>query len=82
MRIAPKIVLPIVLIAVSVAGAGYLRATKPEVAPAPATEQVWDVRAATIERRDHQPRLVLYGELVAGREVTIRPKVAGEVVEA
>ncbi len=82
MRIAPKIVLPIVLIAVSVAGAGYLRATKPEVAPAPATEQVWDVRAATIERRDHQPRLTLYGELIAGREVTIRPKVAGEVVEA
>lgn len=82
MRIAPKIVLPIFLVAISVAGAGYFRATKPEVAPAPATEQVWDVRAATIERRDHQPRLVLYGELVAGREVTIRPKVAGEVVEA
>jgi RND family efflux transporter MFP subunit len=81
-RIAPKIVLPLVLIAISIAGAGYLRATKPEVAPAPETENVWDVRAATVERRDHQPRLALYGELVAGREVIIRPKVAGEVIEA
>lgn len=82
MRIAPKIVLPIFLIAISIAGAGYLRATKPEVAPAPETEPVWDVRAATVERRDHQPQLLLYGELVAGREVVIRPKVAGEVTEA
>jgi RND family efflux transporter MFP subunit len=81
-RIAPKIVLPILLIAISIAGAGYLRATKPEVAPSPKTEAVWDVRAATVERRNHQPALLLYGELVAGREVVIRPKVAGEVLEA
>lgn len=81
-RIAPKILLPIVLIAASLAGASYLRATKPEVAAAPEIEPVWNVRAVTIERRDHQPTLDLYGELVAGREVTIQPKVAGEVVEA
>ncbi len=82
MRIAPKILLPIVLIAASLAGASYLRATKPEVAPTPETEQVWNVRAAAIERRDHQPTLDLYGELIAAREVTIRPKVAGEVILA
>lgn len=82
MRIAPKILLPIVLLAISLAGAGYLRATKPEVAPAPEIEPVWNVRAATVERQDHQPLLDLYGELVAGREVTVRPKVAGEVIEA
>ena len=81
MRIAPKILLPIVLIAASLAGASYLRATKPDVAPEPETEPVWNVRAALIERRDHQPVLDLYGELVASREVTIRPKVAGEVIE-
>lgn len=79
---APKIILPIVLIAVSLAGAGYLRATKPEVAPSPETEPVWDVRAVEIERQDHQPMLDLYGELVASRAVILRPKVAGEVVDA
>lgn len=81
-RIAPKILLPIVLIAASLAGAGYLRATKPEVEAAPEIEQVWNVRAVAIERQDHQPALDLYGALVAGREVTIQPKVAGEVIEA
>ena len=82
MRISLRIVLPIVLIAASIAGASYLRATKPEVAAAPETEPIWSVRAATVERRDHQPTLDLYGELVAGREVLIRPKVAGEVIDA
>jgi RND family efflux transporter MFP subunit len=77
-----KVLLPIVLIAVSLAGASYLRATKPLVEPTPDIEQIWAVRTATIERRDHQPTLDLYGELVAGREVTLRPLVAGEVIEA
>ena len=82
MRIAPKILLPIILIAASLAGANYLRATRPEVMPAPEAEPVWNVRAATVERRDHRPILDLYGELVAAREVVVRPKVAGEVIEA
>ncbi|MGI9484677.1 MAG: efflux RND transporter periplasmic adaptor subunit [Geminicoccaceae bacterium] len=82
MRIAPKVLLPLILIAASLAGASYLRATKPEVAAAPETEPVWNVRAVMIEHRSHQPTLDLYGELVAGREVTIRPKVAGEVALA
>lgn len=82
MRIVPKILLPILLIAASLAGANYLRATKPEVAAAPEAEPVWNVRAVTVERRDHQPKLDLYGELVVGRAVTIRPKVAGEVIDA
>ena len=81
MRFAPKVLLPIVLIAASLAGASYLRATKPEVAPSPDTETVWNVRAVTVERRDHQPMLDLFGELVAGREVTVRPRVAGNVIE-
>ncbi|MGI9435874.1 MAG: efflux RND transporter periplasmic adaptor subunit, partial [Geminicoccaceae bacterium] len=77
-----KVLLPIVLIAVSLAGASYLRATKPEVESTPDIEQIWVVHTATIERRDHQPILDLYGELVAGREVTLRPSVVGEVIEA
>lgn len=82
MRIAPKILLPIILIAASLAGAGYLRATRPDVTPAPETEPVWTVRATLVEHGNHQPTLELYGELVASRVVTIRPKVAGEVIEA
>ncbi len=82
MRILPKILLPVLLVLVSVAGAGYLWATKPDVEPAPEVEQVWTVRTAAVDHRDHQPVLNLYGELVAGRDVAIRPDVAGKVVEA
>ncbi len=82
MRMLPKILLPLLLILVSVAGAGYLRATKPDVEPTPEVEQVWTVRTAAVAHRDHQPTLNLFGELVAGRDVSIRPEVAGKVTEA
>ncbi|MGH1481154.1 MAG: efflux RND transporter periplasmic adaptor subunit [Geminicoccales bacterium] len=82
MRLVPKLLLPIILIAVSLVGASYLRATKPAVDPSPEVERVWTVRATAVDHRDHQPTLRLYGELVAGRDVTIRPDVAGKVIEA
>ena len=82
MRLTPKLLLPIILIAISLAGAGFLRATKPQVEPAAEIEQVWSVRATVVDHRDHRPVLNLFGELVAGRDVVLRPDVAGKVVEA
>ncbi|MGI9450445.1 MAG: efflux RND transporter periplasmic adaptor subunit [Geminicoccaceae bacterium] len=82
MRLTPKLLLPIILIAISLAGAGFLRATKPKVEPAAEVEQVWSVRATMVDHRDHRPVLNLYGELIAGRDVVLRPDVAGKVVEA
>jgi multidrug efflux pump subunit AcrA (membrane-fusion protein) len=76
-----KFVVPIVLLAASLAGAGYLRSTRPAVQPAPAVERVWTVRAEPARFADHRPVLQLFGDLVAGREVTLRPLVAGEVIE-
>jgi len=81
-RTISKILLPVLLIAISLAGASYLRATKPDVMPSEDVETVWTVRATSIEHRDHQPFLDLYGELVSGREVILRSKVLGEVIEA
>jgi RND family efflux transporter MFP subunit len=77
-----KFVVPIVLLAASLAGAGYLRSTRPAVQPAPAVERVWTVRAEPARFADHRPVLELFGDLVTGREVTLRPLVAGEVIEA
>ena len=82
MPAALKILVPIALLASSLAGAGYLHSTRPAVQPAPAVERVWTVRAEPARFADHRPVLELYGDLVAGREVTLRPLVAGEVVEA
>ena len=81
MRLTPKLVLPVLLVALSLAGAGYLRATKPKVDAEPEVEQIWSVRTAAIERRDHQPMLALFGELVAGRDVILRPDVTGKVID-
>ena len=81
MRLTLKLLVPILLIAVSLAGAGYLRATKPKVEPEPEAEQVWSVRAAAVDRGDHRPALNLFGELVARRDVLLRPDVTGKVID-
>jgi membrane fusion protein, multidrug efflux system len=77
-----KGLVPIALLAASLAGAGYLRSTRPAVQPTPAVERAWTVRAQPVRFADHRPHLQLYGDLVAGRDVTLRPLVAGEVIEA
>jgi RND family efflux transporter MFP subunit len=82
LRTTFKVLVPIVLVAASLAGAGYLRSTRPAVQPAPAVERVWTVRAEPARVADHRPVLQLFGDLVAGREVTLRPLVAGEVIAA
>jgi RND family efflux transporter MFP subunit len=81
-RAALKILLPVALVAGSLLVAGYLRATKPEVQPAPESERVWTVHAQTVEPGMQQPILKLYGDIVAARDVTLRPFVSGEIVEA
>ena len=77
-----KILLPVGLIAASLLVAGYLRATRPAVQPAPASERVWVVSAEPVALADQQPVLQLYGDIVAARDVTLRPFVGGEIVEA
>lgn len=76
-----KIVLPLVILALGLAGAGYLEATKPEVSPAEPLERVWTVNVAEVAYGDQRPELSLYGVVVAGREVEMRALVAGQVIE-
>ena len=54
-----KILMPLVIIAVSLAGMRYLWATRPAVEPAPIAEQVWQVAAAPVTLADHRPILEL-----------------------
>ncbi len=72
---------PIAILAVAVSFAGYLRATRPEVKPRAPQERVWTVAAVSVDIADAQPRLRLYGEVVSGRTVDLRPEVAGRVIE-
>jgi RND family efflux transporter MFP subunit len=73
-------VVPAIVVLAAIAGAVYLLRTKPVVEPLDKVEQPWLVSAAKVDLGDIQPRLRLYGEIVAGREVELRALVAGEVV--
>ncbi len=79
MKRLAKIGLPIAVIGVAVLGAGILQATKRPVEPKPVQEQVWTVAAVPVVRNDVQPVMRLFGEIIAGREVELRPLVEGRV---
>lgn len=57
-----------------------LVSTRPELAQQPVAEKIWSVRAAPTEKTTIQPTLLFYGEVIAGREVELRPLVGGRVV--
>jgi len=79
-RRARKVLLPVVILAVAVSFAGYLRATRPPVKRNAVQERVWVVAATAVAYQDIQPKLRLYGEIVAGRQVDLRPLVGGRIV--
>jgi len=58
-----------------------LQATKPELAMSTVEERVWTVRAAPGRVITVQPEREFYGQIVAGREVALRPLVPGRIVE-
>jgi multidrug efflux system membrane fusion protein len=75
-----KIALPLLVLVGAVAVAGYLQATKPQLAPEASTERVWLISTATAAVADRQPELLAYGEIVAQRDVEMRALVAGQIV--
>jgi len=79
-RRARKVLLPVLILVIAVSFAGYLRATRPPVKRNPIEERVWVVSATPIKFEDIQPKLRLYGEIVAGRKVDLRPLVGGRIV--
>lgn len=75
------VVVPLAIIAVGVAIAGFLIATKPEVAAKPVVERVWTVAAQPATVQDIRPERRFYGRIVAARQIEIRPEVSGRVLE-
>ncbi len=81
MRFLGRIILPVVILAVAIAGFAYLRATRPQATPAPVQEKVWPVAAVTAQFIDVWPRITEFGTVIAGSVVELRPLVAGRIVE-
>ncbi len=81
-KLAVKIGLPLAILAAAVAVVVlYLLPTKPEIKPKAPQERVWPVSVIETAPSDVRPEFRVYGEIVAGREVEMRPLVAGRVVE-
>ena len=76
-----KVLLPLLVLGAAVVMAKNLIATRPQVAPSPALERVWAVTAVPAEVDDVSPELKVFGEVVAGRDVELRPLVAGRVIK-
>ena len=75
------IFVPLVIVAIGVAAAAYMIATRPEVAAKPVVERVWTVTAIPAELKTVQPERRFYGRIVAGRAIDVRPEVSGRVLE-
>ncbi len=79
-RRVARIVIPFLILLVAGAAAAYMRATRPTVEPKPPQEQVWSVATVPVVHADVAPMISVFGEIVAGRQVALRPLVAGRIV--
>lgn len=77
-----KLAIPLAILAFAVSIAGYLKATKPAVEPKSISERVWTVEAVPVEIASIRPQIKLFGEIVSGRTVDLRPQVSGKIVHA
>ena len=79
LSILARTLLPIGVLLAGGAGFAYLEATKPALDKKPVAERSWPVTATTAEKTTIAPTLVLYGTIVAGRNVDMRPLVSGRI---
>ena len=79
LSVLARTLLPIAVLIGGGAVFAYLQATKPTLDKKPAAERAWPVTATTVEKATIAPTLVLYGTIVAGRTVDMRPLVSGRI---
>ena len=76
-----RILAPLLILGLAVAGFLYMQATKPVTAPKPAEERIWTVATVAAVPEDVQPEIKAFGQIFAGRQVELRPLVEGRVIE-
>jgi multidrug efflux pump subunit AcrA (membrane-fusion protein) len=75
-----KIILPFLVLALAASGAFALWQSRPRTERQTPPEKSWVVETVRVKVVDIQPDLRLFGEVVAGRQVELRPLVAGRIV--
>ena len=74
-----KLLIPLGILLLSILTAGMLKATKQDASISAHEQRVWSVDAVVVKIEDVRPRLRLYGEVVAGREINVRSLSMGVV---
>ena len=75
-----KLLIPVGVVLFSVLMAGLLRATKQQAVINPDEERVWSVETTSVRIGNEQPKVHLFGEIIAGRQANLRSLSAGVVV--
>lgn len=73
--------IPLLLLALGVAGFLLLAATRPEPAALQVDERIWRVTAETVTPTSRVPVLTLYGHVESPRAATLRAAIEADVVE-
>lgn len=81
-RLLRRLPMPVLVLAIGVLVFSLLLASKPETKPRDNKERVWSVAARTVAYDVFEPRISVFGELRAKRQVRLRALVSGEVVAA
>ncbi|WP_303288433.1 efflux RND transporter periplasmic adaptor subunit [Marinobacter sp. SS8-8] len=76
-----KRLIPVLILAIGIAGFLFLKMTRPEPAEVNATERSWRVQVQRIEPGTHTPVLPLYGEVTAPEQLTVIATLAGRIGE-
>ncbi|MDR5898461.1 biotin/lipoyl-binding protein [Halomonas vilamensis] len=74
-----KRLIPLIILAIGIAGFMALRFTRPEPAPVEAQERSWPVEALNVSLGEHVPVLPLFGEVVAPEMVNLVAPIAARV---
>ncbi len=77
-----RLPMPVLVLAIGVLVFSLLLASKPETKPRDNKERVWSVAARTVSYGVFEPRISVFGELRAKRQVRLRALVPGEVISA
>lgn len=79
LRAVGQFVLMLLILSGGFWGMTALIASKPEKQGRPIFPRVYTVETVIAKSADHQPTILLYGEIVAGRSVDLRSLVSGQV---
>ena len=74
-----KLLIPLGILLLSILAAGMLKATKQDASISSHEQRVWSVDVVPVKIEDVRPRLRLYGEVVAGRQINVRSLSMGVV---